>query len=53
MDEAVRMQDLKIFADRNLRGFELARKFGDQHTSLVGEQIENGATAFFVEHWNS
>jgi hypothetical protein len=31
----------------------LAREFGDQHASLVGEQIENGATAFFVEHWNS
>jgi hypothetical protein len=28
----------------------MAGKFGHQNPSLTGEQIENGAAAFFVEH---
>ena len=27
--QAVRVQDLEVFANRNLRGFELAGQFGD------------------------
>jgi hypothetical protein len=46
------MQDFEILANRNLRGFEMAAKFGDQDTALAVEQIENGAAAFFVEHWS-
>ena len=52
VDEAVGMQDFEILANRNLRSFELAREFGDQNPALVGEQIENGAATFFVEHGN-
>lgn len=50
MHETMRMKDLQIFANRNLRSFELARKFGDQHTTLMRDEIENGAAAFFVKH---
>lgn len=49
--ETVGVQDLKILTNRNLRGFEMAAKFGDQDTSLAVEQLDDGATAFFVEHW--
>ena len=50
VNEAVGVEDFEILANRNLRGVELAGKFGDQNASLVGEQIENGAATFFVEH---
>ena len=52
VDETVGVEDLKILANRNLRRFELAREFSDQNSALVGEQIEDGAAAFFVEHGN-
>src|SRR5579863_4437488 len=52
MDLAMGMQDFEVFANRNLRSFELAREFCDQNPALMGQQIENGATAFFVEHWS-
>ena len=53
VDEAVGVEDFEILANRNLRSFELARQFSDQNPALVGQQIENGATAFFVEHGNN
>jgi hypothetical protein len=48
----VGVEDFEVLANRNLRSFELAGEFGDQNASLVGEQIENGAATFFVEHGN-
>ena len=50
--ETVGMQDFEILANRNLRGFEMATKFGDQDPALAVEQLDDGATTFFVEHWN-
>ncbi len=52
VDETVGVQDFKILANRNLRGFEMAAKFGDQDPAVAVEQFENSATTFFVEHWN-
>jgi len=48
VDESVGMQDFEILANRNLRGFEMAREFSNQHSSLMVQEVENGATAFFV-----
>lgn len=45
------VQDLKIFPNRNLRCFELLGEIGDQDAPMVIEKVENGASAFFVEHW--
>ncbi len=53
MNQTMRMQNLQIFANRNLRGFELTGEFGNENPSLMTQQIENGATTFFVEHGNS
>lgn len=50
MHKAMRVQDLQILANRNLRGFELAGQLGDQNPALMVEQIENGAATFFVQH---
>jgi hypothetical protein len=30
----------------------MAAEFGDQDPALAVEQFDNGATTFFVEHWN-
>jgi hypothetical protein len=48
----LRMQNLKVLANRDLRRFKLTGEFGDEHPALVREQIENGAAAFFVQHGN-
>jgi hypothetical protein len=50
--QTVGMQDFEILAYRNLRGFEMAAKFSDQDAALAVEQFDDGATTFFVEHWN-
>ena len=50
--ETVGMQDFEILANRNLRGFEMAPQFGNQDSALAVEQLDDGATTFFVEHWN-
>ncbi len=50
--ETVGMQDFEILANRNLRGFEMAAEFGNQDSALAVEQLDDGATTFFVEHWN-
>ena len=42
------VQDFKILADRNLRGFELSGEFGDKHSSLMVKEIDNRASTFFV-----
>jgi hypothetical protein len=52
VDETVGMQDFEILANRNLRGFEMAAEFGHQDPALAVEQFDDGATTFFVEHWN-
>jgi len=52
VNQTVGMQDLEILANRNLGGFEMAAEFGDQDPALAVEQFDNGATTFFVEHWN-
>jgi len=44
------VQNFKVLANRNLGSSEVPGKFGDQNTALVSEQIEDGATSFFVEH---
>jgi hypothetical protein len=43
------MQDFEILANRNLRGFELPGEFRYQHPALVIQQIEDGASSFFVK----
>jgi len=46
------MQYLEIFADGYLGSLELTGEFGDEHSSLMVQQIENGAAAFFVQQEN-
>jgi hypothetical protein len=48
MDESMGMQDFQILSDRNLRGFELAGEFCDQHSPVMVEHIENSPSTFFV-----
>jgi hypothetical protein len=50
VNQAVRMQGFEILANRNLGGFELLGKFSDEDPSLTIQDIEDSATAFFVEH---
>jgi len=50
--QTVSVESLEILANRNLRGFEVLGEFCDQNPALAGQQIEDGATPFFVEHWN-
>jgi len=52
VDETVGVQDFEVLANRNLRGFEMTAKFGDQDPAVAVEQFEDGATTFFVKHWN-
>jgi hypothetical protein len=44
------MQDFQVFADRDLRSLELPGEFRNQNSSLVIQQIEDGAASFFVKH---
>jgi hypothetical protein len=50
MNLSLSVQNLQVFANRNLGRVEMAGKFCDQNTPLAGEQIEYGAASFFVEH---
>jgi hypothetical protein len=50
VDKTVRVQNLKVLANRNLRCFETAGEFGDENSALMIQQIEDGAATFFVEH---
>ena len=49
MDQAMSVEDFEVLANRNLRGFELRGEVGDQHTSVMVQEVDDGATAFFVE----
>jgi hypothetical protein len=46
---AVSVQNLEVFADRNLRSLKVPREFGDQHTALPVQNIQTGTAAFFVQ----
>jgi hypothetical protein len=50
MNLSLSVQNLQVFANRNLGHVEMAGKFGHQNASLTSEQIEYGAASFFVEH---
>jgi hypothetical protein len=52
VDQAVSVQDFQVLANRHLRSFKLSGELGNEHPALVGQQIENGAATFFVEHGN-
>jgi hypothetical protein len=49
----MRVQDLEILANRNLRSFELFGEFRNQDSALMRQQIENGSASLFVKHGKS
>jgi hypothetical protein len=49
VNQSVSVQDLEVFANGHLRSLELVGEFSDQYSSLMIEEIKNGAAAFFVE----
>ena len=44
------VQDLEIFADRDLGSVELPRHVRDQHTAVPFQNLDDGPPAFFVKH---
>ena len=53
MQQPVRMQQFKIFADGDLRSIEIFGDFTDQHAAFPVDQVEDGAAAFFVQQGSS
>jgi hypothetical protein len=50
MDHAVRLQDVEILADGDLRGAKVLGQISDQHTAVVFNHLYDQAAAFFVKH---
>lgn len=48
VEQAIRVQNFKIFANGDLGGVEGGRQFVNQHPTFAVNQLENSATAFFV-----
>jgi hypothetical protein len=49
VDLPVSVHYLEIFADRDLRSFKVPRQFRDQHAALAVQDVQNRASALFVQ----
>ena len=48
VEQAIRVQNLKVFANGDLGGVEGGCQFINQHPTFAVNQLEDSATAFFV-----
>ena len=51
--QSVGVQNLQIFADRDLGSIEFPGHVRDQYTAILIQDLDNGPPAFFVEHVSS
>jgi hypothetical protein len=50
MNLPLRLQNVEVLADRDLRSVELRGQASDQHTAIVFHHLYNQTAAFFVKH---
>ena len=53
VQQAVRMQDFQVVANRNLRSLELPGQIDDQDAAVAIQRFNNCASAFFIQQMST